>query len=292
MNQRGYLSIVLLIILILIVGFSAFYFKSILKEDPPEFSANQNLQKEVNPYSSSKILYSGNKEYGIVVRYDQSGEESSCAKSLFTKHGEEIINEEVVKFLETIRCVNGYSLELEGFKNFSENDMVFNTLGNELNIFSIDSGKTKKLYYNPGAKQDYHLMAVDTQLKYYLFSKDGYSFIDQVKDYENNEVFDIQPLLSLSQNPQIQSFFDFSNHGILYLIEDSEGDKGYHFKYFDLKTKRIRELKYLQQNQNIVGRGCGGNFIYPETGRLIVVPGCMNIFDKDKNINGEILLNL
>ncbi len=183
-------------------------------------------------------------------------------------------------------------LYLDGFKNFSGHHIVFNTQGTEIKILNLSSGEVESINYALNHEsQDYGFMRADAQLKYLLFSKDGYPFIDQVKDYQGNEIFNIQPLLILDQenNPRIQSYYDSVNHGILYL---SSFDDSFQFDYFDLQTNIMRRLKTISKHPDSVGRGCIGNFLYPEENKLKFLGGCIDVLPKEKNEQGEIVFNL
>lgn len=292
MTQKGSSTLVLVIVLLLIIGGSFYFFKNELNEKaPPEFSANYNLQKEVVPFKTSRQLFSGNKENSMLIEYEEGKDGSKCKKTIYNKLGLEITSSDNSEFLRNINCQNSMILALEGFKNFSGDNIIFNLLGRDISIYNIPSAKVETLTYELGENQkDYNLMAVDTDLKYLLFSKDGYSFIDQIKDYNNKEIFNIQPLLNLETNDQISSYYDPANNGILYL-RDSAG-KEYQFTYFDLKTKKMRNLKSLQKNPDLGGRDCRGNFLISETKKLTFTGDCMNLLPKDKNSNSEIILDL
>ena len=290
MNQRGYLSVALIMVLLVVVVGSFLYFKEFFKQNPSEFSANSNIQDEVRPSNESRIMMTPDREYSILVDYKNDGKGNvTCKKTLYDDSGFERNFEMINYYLENVGCLKNPSLNLDGFKNFSGYDLVFNKLGTEVNILNVTTGEIENVTYTiDNERQDYSLMGADTTFRYLLFSKDGYPYIDQIKDFNNNEVFNIQPLLLIDNNYVISSYFDSVNHGILYL---TDGSKDYRFSYFDLSTKTMRHLRTITRKEAL-GRGCDGNSLYPEKNTLRFMAGCMSIPTGYRNDSGELIFKL
>ena len=287
MNQKGFYSVFLLVILVVLIGISFYFFKKSIKEPPPEIPFGQGLINNDLP-KAARMFPSVNNKHILLAQ--QNGLENKCTYQLFDKWGTGLTNDMLNEFMKDINCRPTQRLEIDGLKSFSGDNLIFELKKGEITIFNIVSGETSKLAYNSGIEPEvFGFHDADPELRYAFYSQQGYPFISLVRDFDGKDVLDIMPLLQIDKYPVTGSFYDPVNKGIFYI---QTLDNTYRFSYLDLDTKRLRLLKTLAINKEMSGHGCWGNYISSSQGKLMLNGDCLNLLSKDKNEKGEVVFSL
>lgn len=293
MNQKGFNTPLLVVILVLLAGglllFSKGYFNKGATTLPNTPSPSLKAVADNND-TGVRIYPSLDNQYFFYIT-PIKGSNSECSYHIIDKEGYSFVVNDAMH-TDRISCAaQGWNITSSVFKGWADGErFLVEKKDGEISVIGVNSFRVEQTYQYDSDSLNF--VGANKTLKYWLFEKEPkYSYV--LLD-DNNKI--VKENINFNANGQLNYggygvFYDDVNDGFLFI--SSQGGEKVSFKFDFLSTKNLSFRTLLTTDPvGVVGRGCGGNKLVSKPNEIIFASSCVTVDKKYISQDGYIHIPL